>query len=397
MSEQPQHSNDRVRRSNLVAVLRALHLDGAQSRAQLTRRTGLYRSTIAALVAELIERDLVAESLPETRVGVGRPSPIVTINPRVVAISVYPDVDALIGGVVGLGGTIHRRWRKPLTAKPTPEDAVELIAEAVSQVESELGRDHRIIGLGVALPALVDTDAGSVTLAPNLDWHGVPFAQMLRDRLGISAMIANDAQLGATAEREFGSASGVGNMIYLNGSGGGIGGGAFVDGREMRGFRGYGAEFGHIVIDHGGEACFCGQHGCFERCVRRDALVAALGVDSIDDEELGELLAGSDDPLVLGEVARQVDRLAAGISMLISVFAPERVVLGGFLASLYAARREELVRLVAERSFTLLADRVEIVSGGLGSREVLLGAAERVFEGLFADPARFRSARADSE
>ncbi|UOR03246.1 ROK family protein [Leucobacter allii] len=384
---QHQRSNEQVRRGNLATVLRALHYDGPQSRAELTRRTGLYRSTIAALVAELGELGLVSEALPAKRSGVGRPSPIVAVNPDVVAVTAYPDIDAVVIAVVGLGGVVHKRVRTTSATRPGPEEAANIIAAVLAGMRDELNARTRVVGVGAAVPALVDAAAGVIALAPNLSWQDVPFAAMLEERIGYRTVVANDAQLGAAAERQFGPGRGVDHLLYLNGSGGGIGGGAYVDGQELRGFRGFGGEFGHIVLDPDGEPCFCGQRGCFERVVQRGALLRVLGAESLDADELERAVAESSDPAVHREIDRQVDRLGDGIGILISVLAPELVVLGGFLATLYEARAERLERRIADRSFGRLSAGVRIVTGGLRTHEVLLGAAERVFEELLDDPA----------
>lgn len=383
-----QHSNEQVRRSNLGTMLRALHYDGPQSRAELTRRTGLNRSTIAALVTELAELRLVSEALPDEHVSVGRPSPIVRINPNVVVVAVYPDIDAVIIALVGLGGVVHKRVRYASTTAPSAEEAANVIAAVLDGMRDELDAHYVVVGAAAAVPALVNSATGMVALAPNLEWDDEPFAQMLETRLGYPTVVANDAQLGAAAERRFGPGRGVDHMIYLNGSGGGIGGGAVVDGQELRGHRGFGAEFGHIVIDPDGEPCFCGQRGCFERLVHRGHLLGALGAASLDADELERALATSADPAVGAVIDRHVDQLGDAIGRLISAFAPELVVLGGFLASLLEVRGDRLRARIHEQSFRKLSGDVRIVSGGLSSHEVLLGAAERAFEALLDDPAQ---------
>ncbi|MGJ0204699.1 ROK family protein [Leucobacter sp. gxy201] len=391
---QHQRSNEQVRRANLRGVLHALHYDGPHSRAALTKRTGFYRSTIAALVSELVQLDLASEALPEERTGVGRPSPIVAINPRIVALVAYPDVGAVVVGIVGLGGVVHVRQRRELSERPSAVEVVHEIAVAVERLRPELDAYDRVVGLGVAVPALVDVETGTVELAPNLKWTGEPLARLLEERLDIPVVLANDAQVGAAAERQFGPGRGVDHMIYVNGSGGGIGGGAYVDGHELRGYRGFGAEFGHIVIDPGGEACYCGQRGCFERVVRQSELLELIGRGSLDADELEQALVSNTDAALARAMDQQVDRLGDGIAVLVSALAPQLVVLGGFLSSLYRARPERLAARLAERSFGALSADVRVVSGGLGAHEVLVGISERVFERVFADPVVFGSATA---
>lgn len=386
---QHQRSNEQVRRGNLVKVLSALHYDGPQSRAELTKRTGFYRSTIAALVTELVEVGLASEALPAERLGVGRPSPIVAINSHIIGIVVYPDVDAIIVAVIGLGGVVHQRVRRSIAVGHTPAQAIEVMAEIVGDLRQKFQDPYRIIGIGAAVPALVEAPSRTVTLAPNLGWENVPFGDLLEARLETPVVIANDAQLGAIAERQFGPGRGVNHMLYLNGSAGGIGGGAFVHGHAVRGYRGYGAEFGHIVIDPTGPACFCGQRGCLERFVNRGELVRAMGEISLDDDEFERALVGNTDPDLASEIDRQIDWLGDGIAALISSFAPQIIVLGGFLSSLFEARPERLRQRIAKRSFHQLAAQVELVRGGLGSQEVLVGAGERIFEAVLTNPAGF--------
>ena len=114
-------------------VMTMLHHAGGCSRAELTKRTGLNRSTIAALVAELVDLGMAFEVEPESVVGrVGRPSPQVVPNPGLAAIAVNPDVDAVTVGLVGLGGEVIRRIRFNTTRVPT-------VAEAIN---AEIGRAH---------------------------------------------------------------------------------------------------------------------------------------------------------------------------------------------------------------------------------------------------------------
>src|ERR1017187_3537928 len=100
---------DQVSRRNLADVLSLVHQGGPHTRAELTRLPGLNRSTIARLVAELVELELVQESEPRDTGVVGRPSPVVHANDEIVAICVNPEVDSITLGLVGLGGKIQSR------------------------------------------------------------------------------------------------------------------------------------------------------------------------------------------------------------------------------------------------------------------------------------------------
>ncbi|AXH34043.1 ROK family protein [Humibacter sp. BT305] len=379
--------NDRIRRNNLRTLLSILHHGGVHSRAELTRLTGLNRSTIGALVGELTALGLAYETEPSETGTVGRPSPLVHANENVVALAVNPDVDAIIIGVVGLGGVVHKRVRFQTSGVPTVQETINIVSAIVEGMRGELDEKYHVVGVGLAVPGLVTAEEGVIALAPHLEWRDEPLAAPIAAALGYPALAANDANLGTVAERLWGIGRGVQNMVYLNGSTSGIGGGVIVDGHALSGARGFAAELGHTSVHVGGRACFCGRTGCLETEVSLVRLLAVLGRESIDADELEQIIASSDDPEVHDEIERQLDRLALGISNLISVFDPELVVLGGFLGTMFSADPERLRQRVARASFTRLAEGVRIERAELRSRQLLIGAAELAFGPLLDDPA----------
>jgi len=144
-----------TRPHNLSLILRLVHENGAQSRAALTEQTGLNRSTIADLVAELVRRGLVDERVPDVAGRVGRPSPVVTASARIVAIAVNPEVDAIEIAAVGLDRSILVRERLPNETVPTPGVVAATIAERIAAWREGPLADARIAAIGVAVPGLV--------------------------------------------------------------------------------------------------------------------------------------------------------------------------------------------------------------------------------------------------
>jgi predicted NBD/HSP70 family sugar kinase len=379
-----------ARRRNLSRLLTLVHRDGAQSRAALTRRTGLNRSTIAGLVAELSTLGLVSEAGPTSSAGVGRPSPLVTADESVVALTVNPDIDALTVGLVGLGGTVHKRVRYPVAGTFGTfgaAEAVNLVAALVAGMRSELDSRFRVLGVGVAVPGLVERATGTVTLAPHLAWRDEPFAARVGEATGYPCVVANDARAAMVAELWFGAGRGRTDLVYLNGSASGIGGGVVSGGEPLRGRHGYAGELGHTVVNPGGFACHCGRTGCLETEVTRAGLLAVLGLDDASAETLGAALsAGVSRPEVQAEVERQLSWLTQALADTVNVLDPELVVLGGFLAELAAVSGDELTERVRRTGFAALSAGVEIVPAALGSDLLMIGAAELIFSRLLADP-----------
>jgi len=351
--------------------------------------TGLNRSTIAALVGELVELGLVLERPAPERAGVGRPSPVVHPNPAVVALAVNPDVDAVVIGLVGLGGVVHKRVRYETTNTPSAAKTVKLVRAVVDSMRSELDASYRVVGLGIAVPGLVKGGEGIVTNAPHLDWRDEPIGADIARVTGFPTMVGNDAMVAMLAEMAFGAGRDVSHLVYLNGSTSGIGGAVVVGGTPITGAQGYGAELGHTIVNPTGERCHCGRRGCLETEVNALRLLAIIGRGPMDVAELDQELTNTTDPALLKEMERQVDHLALAIGDLISVFNPESVMLGGFLGSLYGAMPERLMQRVQDDSFAPLADEVKIVRAELGPALLVMGAAELAFAPLLNDPAGF--------
>lgn len=382
----PGRGHESVRRHNLATVLASVHHSAGVSRSQLTAGTGLNRSTIAALVAELTTLGLVIETAAPATKRAGRPSPMVRPDRRTVAIAVNPEVDAITVAVVTLGGRVVERVRRPLDEAPSVADAVRTVAELVHEFA---GRHPEPVGIGVAVPGLVRTSDGLVRLAPHLGWIDEPLADRLSNATGLPVFAANDAGLGANAEYHFGAGRGMTDLIYLNGGASGIGGGIIANGRPLRGAGGYAGEFGHTLATGRATRDRTGAPGSFELEVNRSVLLTVLGIRDADAEGLEDALAVGvrTSRAAAEEVHRQLGFLAVMLRDAIDILNPQIVVLGGFLASLDAVVPGRLEQLVAGQALAASFDDVRIVRAALGSDILLIGAAELAFAGLLADPA----------
>ena len=383
-------SNDQLRRFNLSMILTMIHHSSGCSRAELTRRTGLNRSTISALVAELVELGMAFEGEPEDVPGrVGRPSLQVFPSPKIAAIAVSPDVDAITVGLVGLGGEVIRRIRFDTARIPTVSETVNAVKAIVDGMRGEIEQNYRIAGVGVAVPGLVDTVDGRVLIAPHLGWWDCALTSTLARVLHFPVYAGNDASLAAIAESLFGAARGAKDLVYLNGSASGIGGGLIIGGSPLRGTSGYAGELGHTLVNSNGVRCHCGRIGCLETEVSMSRLLRVLGLPRADLDDLDVALGVSRDPQVLREVMRQIDFLSVAISDFVNMFDPKMVVLGGFLGSLLSVGRERLAEAVSVSSIGSLGHAVLLERAQLRSRLMIVGAAELAFAGLLDDPAGF--------
>lgn len=374
------------RQANLSRILRLAHLDGPVSRAMLTGATGLNRSTIADLVGDLVLLGLVQERAPDPSRRVGRPSPLVVAHPRVVAIAVNPEIDALTLAAVGLDRTVRRRERIEMTALIGPERTTELIGERVAAWRDDDLADAAVAGIGIAVPGLVRASDGVVRNAPHLRWTDIALRELVEAATGLPTVIGNDAALGVVAEHLFGAARGFDDVVYLNGGASGIGGGLIVQGMPVGGASGYAGEFGQNRPGIASAADRRAEDGVLEDEVSRARLLEVLGRDNVDEPALARLLSTTRSPETLEEIARQRRILATALANAVNVLDPAVVVLGGFLAMLAADDPEGLTAAVAAQTMHANGGDFEIRPAALAEDRLLFGAAEAAFGELLRDP-----------
>jgi predicted NBD/HSP70 family sugar kinase len=375
-------TNQLTRRTNERLVLRTIYERSPLSRADVSRLTGLTRTTVSGVVDDLIELGLTEEAGfgPST----GGKAPIMLRVPTDArhTVGVHVDDERISGAVVNLHGEIRQRASAPLRSR----DGETAIAGLEALVDRLVGAAERpLLGIGVGAPGLIDTASGVVRWAVNLDWRELPLGERLARRTGLPIRVVNDSQAAAMAEWTFGHHEGASAMIVLK-VGWGIGAGIILGGRLYQGDDSGAGEVGHIRVRDDGPSCRCGNRGCLETVAGVRGLLAratdllASGVrSSLGEGELTlEAVAGAyreEDGLaaqVVMETAMALGRTLGTITGTLDirdivVIGPMSALGEGWLA---AVRRE------ARRSaLPLLAERSTIRFGRLGPDVVELGAA----------------------
>lgn len=375
-----------LRKFNLTTVLRIVHHERSVSRSDLSLKTGLNRSTISALIGELTSKGLVYEMGETVEKKVGRPSTVVQANENTVAIAVNPEFDAVNVGVIGLGGHVHKQSRFETAGSPTVAETIKITTAIIDGLTSVSNKNLQIVGIGIAIPELIRKHDGYIESSHHLNWKDVPIAQIMETATGYRTSAANEAYLSTLAEQTFGSGNGVKNLVFMNGGPSGIGGGIIAGGQLVSGHQGYAGELGHSTIKVDGDVDSANVRGTVEAEVSRTRLLSLLNLKSADFNELDLALRTSKSPEVLTEVGRQLEYLALAISNLINLLNPELIILGGFLGSIYSMDTKRIQKIVAKNSLKPSYDSVRITRAVLGPNQVILGAAELIFQRLLNDP-----------
>lgn len=370
-----------LRRLNRSRVLGVLQARGAASQADIVRETGLSRTTVSSLVAELLHEGAVVEqSGPARHVpsrNGGRPPTLLTLDPSsggFVGVD-FGHEDVRVAVVDRAGGLLVDA-RKEMDVDNNADEALDMVVEMVPTLIAEAGIERaRAIGAGVAVSAPIHADSGFASRVIFPTWAGIDVRAVLSSRLGMPVYVGNDANLGALAEATFGAGRGVHNILYVMLSAG-VGAGLFLDSSLYEGESGIAGELGHTVVRPDGQVCRCGNRGCLETVAGVAALTGALrqthGELTLDDV-IG--LVRSGDPGAVRVVSDAGGAVGQALAGACSVLDPGLVVVGGEVAatgeSLLRSIQASLDRMTSPamgRSYT-------VALGVLGAKAEALGAA----------------------
>ncbi|NUT50235.1 MAG: ROK family transcriptional regulator [Saccharothrix sp.] len=367
------------RETNLALLLRTLRSRGPLSRAQLAARSGLSKATVAPLLADLELRGLVEGA--GTTTTHGRPGRLVRLRPGAVC-GIGLDVHAgrLGATVTDLTGEVRLR-RQTRCDTSVPEHALDQLADLTRAAVDDVPRAE-LAGITVAIPGRADRVTGTAT-ATRLRWREVSVVDGLAARTGLPVTkvdLDTEANLAACAEHD---ADPVGDLVYLDG-GHGVAAGVIANGVLVRGADNHAGEVGHMVLDPlGSTHCACGRRGCWETQVGLDAFLHACAPrhDRLHDPELapGERMsivrtrAERGDPRTLDALHRTAAALASGLSVLVTLLNPRKVVVGGY----FAALQDWLVAPQEQGRTRITASTLGFTAGGTGGA---LAALRRVLD-----------------
>ena len=381
--------------------LRLIWKEQRISRAEISRRTGLSRSTVSETVDTLIQTGLIAEVGVAPSNG-GRPPVVIEFRDDACAIlGVDMGAAHVAVALTDLRGRVLVWERRGHPVRTDPEGTRALISGLCETCLANWPPGaRRLVGIGVAVPSPVDPahpDRLSEVVLPA--WQGSLGLDVLTKRYGVPVMVDNDANLAALGERWWGAGREVEDFAYIKVATG-VGLGHVIKGQIYRGATGVAGEIGHLAIDPNGLPCVCGLKGCLATLVGAPALVARARALLADHPE--SLLAGTEptlvsiedaalagDPLALALVREAAEHLGIAVAGLLNLMNPAMVVLGGGLARLGDVLLEPLRETIRHRTLISSLVGCEIRTSELGARATAVGAATMVLEAALADLSLF--------
>ncbi len=279
--------------------------------------------------------------------------------------------------------------RLPMQTEISADAIVETIFRAIKEI-IEKNRSN-LVAVGIGCPSPLDIEKGLVMSPSNLrNWDNFPIVEMFQNRFNVPVVLENDANAAALGEFVYGAGRGYKNIVYITVSTG-IGGGIILDGEILHGVSGDAGEVGHTIVQPDGIRCNCGSVGCLEtisagvHIARRAQEKLANGEASLMSEIETDISKVSAKTVV--EALRKNDKLATeiwdetcrflavGIGNVITLIAPEAVIIGGGIAAAAGDLLLDPIKNLLPNLVSMVPlEKLEILPAELGSRSGVCGA-----------------------
>jgi glucokinase len=288
--------------------------------------------------------------------------------------------------VVKIHGEVIATKSYPLNSEQNREYIISKLLYAIRDIRKSVASEGvNPICVGTAAKGFIDHMSG-IVLGPDqgiTDWINVPLAKIINQETGLPAYVGNDANMMTIGEHRFGAAKGFNNVIFVA-LRTGIGGGIIINGKLYRGVNNAGGEVGQMIINFDNAVSDKGIRGSYEQFASASAIVRRYkeeaGTSNLHQgnpltcREIFEL-SYSNSPIAVKVVKENAELVGIGLANLITIFAPEIIVLGGGMSE----AKDSYLELIKESAFANSLENcrseVKIERAHLGSNASLLGSA----------------------
>ncbi len=379
-------TRQQIKKQNRNLVLKLFFEESSISRAEISRITHLTRTTVSEIVAELIEGGLVEEIGIGSSMGGKSPILLSLVDDARYLISLDLAHNKFCGAIVNLRGKIRELIQSPIDDCSSGQ-ALQVVYDILDRLID--APYQPLIGIGIGVPGLVNTQNGTVINSLKLDWKDFPLGRLLEERYKLPVYVINDCQAIAIGEYTYGNDHGaITNMIVIR-AGYGIGAGIVINEHIFQGDGGSAGEIGHTVaVFENGLPCRCGNSGCLETVASTQAVIRSAGkLASVTDggkldgysvtaslEEL-ENRFQAEDMIIQKIVIDAGCYLGTAIASLVGALNIHKIILTGEMTHFGTPWLEAIQGTILKSALAQPAQDTSIQIGRLGNHEVILGAA----------------------
>jgi glucokinase len=376
-----------MRNINRTAVLEYLRIARLASRTEISAQLGISLPSVARIIDQLVGDGLVVST---GRVGRdrarGRGRDLLELNfEENLVIGIDLGGSHISGALINLGGTIIHEYRDPAAWQSGEENCRELTEFLQTILSNAKEQPGHVLGIGIGVPGILDSQDGIVKLAPALAWENFPLLQRLEQVTDLPVYLENDVNLATLGEHWFGAGQGVRDLVMIA-IGTGIGAGIILDGKLHRGYAEASGEIGYIVPGiqflnnqypgFGALESVASGKGIAEQASKK--WVEVYGDREMPDLDAEKVFQSARDgqAWALQVVSGTVDYLSLALANVIVCLDPELVILGGGIAGSAGM----LIEPIRQRLTGVIPRLPRIEESPLQDRAAILGAVARVFQ-----------------
>jgi len=379
------------------SIIRRLALKGEATISELGKETDFSVPTVTRMVGELIEQGIVFEKGKAEGMG-GRKPVQYAINPHAgYYLGVEVKRDSILMGIQDFKNEFIRVSDNiAYTLENTRESLVRL-CNIINRFVADSGVElSRFIGACVNLSGRINSEGGFSY--SYFFFEETPLSQIIENQIKIKTFLENDTRAMAYGEYNCGVVHDEKNVIFVNMSWG-VGIGIICDGKLYYGKSGYSGEFGHSPVFDNEVICQCGKKGCLETEVSGQALVrhfmlalengsnsilnAKAETGKITMDDILTAITKNEDSTAIEIIENIGGKLGRYLSMLINIFNPELVVLGGDLSETGMYLSLPVRTAVHKFSLNLVSADMKLKQSTLGDKAGIIGSCYILRDKLF--------------
>ena len=384
---------------NQFNVLDTIRRAGLISRVEISEITGQSRAAVTNITARLLKEKMIIEKETRTSSSRGRRRVLLALNPNAAyVVGIKLSAFQVSFAVTNMQADVLSSLIMPVRiGKKSVEFVADLIEEGIRHCVSEARiKMKKISGIGIGIPGLISSEKGVAYWSPLYKKGNKTLRDLIQKRFNIKTYIENDANTVTLAQQWFGEGRKIDNFIVVTVEHG-VGMGIVVNGQIYRGAKGIGAEFGHMVIKPGGAPCRCGKRGCIEAYVADySVLEAAINAckagqwqcknsSSLTIEEV-TAIAAKGEPGLRKIFKRGGEILGLGISGLVQIFNPEKIIIAGEGVRAGALLFEPMHKVIKAQTTLEMYENLQIVIQKWQDTDWARGAASLVLQELYKSP-----------
>lgn len=381
-----------------IKIIKHLYVKREDSTSEICSHLNISTPTATALLNELVGSGLISKRGRGNSIGGRKPELYGLQDDSFYVLSIHMERSHTKMAIFDNNNRcIYGIQTFPLQLSKDQSGLKQLFEYIQTTIKSAAIPVHKLIGFGISMPGLVAAEEGR-NYTFFTDEHAGTLQRVIEKKFKKPVFIHNDVKSACLAEYRFGKAQGQKNVLLLS-IDWGVGLGIIMDGKLQSGTSGFAGEFGHIPLVEDGLLCACGKRGCLETIASGIALsrMAQEGMRAgqssflkdVYDTDISEI-----EPQVVVEAANKGDQfsinllsemgtnLGKGIAILIQLFNPESIILGGKIAE-----AGQFITIPIQHSINIycmgqLRERTKIVLSDLGSEASLLGSVATVVENV---------------